>query len=62
VWLDRGELDKILERESGLVGDERRSSYRGEDYDDRRREDRYDNYEYKRRKRKGFLGDLFDFD
>lgn len=44
VWLDRGELEKLIERE----GD-----------DDDRREDRYDD-DRRPRKRRGFLGDVFD--
>ena len=55
VWLDRGELDKIIERGATLE-----SKYRRED------ESHYDDDDYRRshhpRKRKSFLGDLFDFD
>ena len=61
VWLDRGELDKIIER-SGAVYDERGK------YDDRRthRDDFDDSddgrrYGHKGHKRKSFLGDIFDF-
>ena len=57
VWLDRGELDKIIERSAS----EQLSNQRGErdrnDDDDRYREQGYD-----KRRRKGLLGDLFDFD
>jgi Zn-finger nucleic acid-binding protein len=71
VWLDRGELDKIIERSVSLQdkaaqappsippSDPRRDhadKYR----DDYRYAPGYDPY-YKK-KRKGFLGDLFDFD
>ena len=68
VWLDRGELDKIIER----AGDDLRSFDR--DDDDRRpvaRDERYrrgddDDDRWKqprpgRRKRESFLGELFDF-
>jgi hypothetical protein len=71
VWLDRGELDKIIERVSTsmtTVPDgpsrepryEREPQYRDDRrYDDRRDDDRrYD----KRKKRRGFLDDIFDFD
>lgn len=68
VWLDRGELDKILERtlattESRNREDERvftRDRYRDRDRDD----DRDDEARYARRghRRKSFLEDLFDFD
>jgi Zn-finger nucleic acid-binding protein len=75
VWLDRGELDKIIEKsfanesrlgqpgasytnESRPVQDGREHRYDN----DRRYEDdrRYD--DPRRRKKKGFLGDFFDFD
>jgi uncharacterized protein len=56
VWLDRGELDKIIERSSP---DERpRQSYS----DDRHRhhdQRSYDRQPYK--KKKSLLGDIFDF-
>jgi Zn-finger nucleic acid-binding protein len=65
VWLDRGELDKIIERSakelaSQHVGD---TEARERNYEDRYKDDRYRNdpYYYKR-KRKGLLGELFDFD
>ena len=65
VWLDRGELDKIIERSanelaSQHVGD---ADARERNYEDRYKDDRYRNdpYYYKR-KRKGLLGELFDFD
>ena len=61
VWLDRGELDKIIEK--SVPGSQLR------DEDDYRNEKKdYDSYRnqndpnYKRKKRGGFLGDLFDFD
>ena len=52
VWLDRGELDKIIER----AALETRPPE--PEYDDRR--DSYGKPYYK--KRKSFFGDLFDFD
>ena len=54
VWLDRGELDKIIERAGPETG------YRDPDpeYIDRR--EPYGKPYYKRRK--SFFGDLFDFD
>jgi Zn-finger nucleic acid-binding protein len=63
VWLDRGELDKIIDRASPggpaaapaaapAPSSERR---RDDDYDDDRR------YAGKKKKRGGFLEDLFDF-
>jgi uncharacterized protein len=67
VWLDRGELDKILVMErrmqAGPAADDdflqelegrRRGTERGPDYEDRPPD--------KRRRRRGFLEDLLDFD
>lgn len=61
VWLDRGELDKIIERSAtAMLG---RDRYDDDDDDDRRRyHDREDNQSgYYKRKRKSFLDDIFDF-
>lgn len=66
VWLDRGELDKIIDRSVGVTRHEMDSSpraYRRDDRDDSR--DYHDPRRaghYKKEKRKGFLSDLFDFD
>jgi len=73
VWLDRGELDKIIERSTSAApaqsagaappqADPRTdpryaAGHRPYDYDD----DDYRKHGYKQRRR-GFLGDLFDFD
>lgn len=68
VWLDRGELDKIIERtaqtsdvpESRPVDHDRHEQrhYREHrDYDDKKHRE----YEYKKKKR-GLLGEIFDFD
>ncbi len=69
VWLDRGELDKVIERASGHSEYSREHSRR-EDHDDRDRYDSDDDYSRghdhdrhhgKKHKKEGFLGDLFDF-
>jgi Zn-finger nucleic acid-binding protein len=58
VWLDRGELDKIIDRARmeasswSRNAEERRPRY------DRDDDDRYS----RRRRRKSFLEELFDFD
>jgi hypothetical protein len=54
VWLDRGELDKIIERSNQFT---HTSSHRS--FDDNRHEGHTDN-RYKKKK-DSFLGDLFDF-
>lgn len=64
VWLDRGELDKIIERSAQYAAApprpepvrEERGGYREDDRG--HREDGYD----RKKKRRGFLDDLFDFD
>lgn len=61
VWLDRGELDKIIERANGPVAPQavpQREYDRPRDQDDRRYQDPH--YRPKK-KREGFLGELFDF-
>ena len=70
VWLDRGELDKILERAereiplamTGRPGDDYdREDDRRRDYDyERRRDDDSYGRPYKK-KRKSFLSDMFEF-
>jgi Zn-finger nucleic acid-binding protein len=93
VWLDRGELDKIIERSQQLsapayaptapqqqgytsppVSDyrERRDPGYNPEYRDRSRDDdryyddddrrEYDQYGRRKKKREGFLSELFDFD
>lgn len=68
VWLDRGELDKIIERSTLETPppppvQTRQAPNRGyDDRGDRGYSDRdYDNRPRKRKKRGGFLEDLFDF-
>lgn len=54
VWLDRGELDKIIERTAGLAAEASRravarpSPHYGDDY-------------YRHRKKENLPGELFDF-
>jgi Zn-finger nucleic acid-binding protein len=57
VWLDRGELDKIIERSQESPGEGRRDDKPKPYYKDQSHQQ---HYPYKRRK--GFLGDLFDLD
>jgi Zn-finger nucleic acid-binding protein len=62
VWLDRGELDKIIERAAAVKAP---VGWRGDDDDDddRRRhgDARYTDHHYPKKKKKSFLGDMFDF-
>jgi Zn-finger nucleic acid-binding protein len=64
VWLDKGELDKIIERSATQSIHPQQSP--GQPY----RDDDDDDYKYKqdpqqpqqRRRKRGWLGDMFDFD
>ncbi|MGV3616780.1 MAG: zf-TFIIB domain-containing protein [Fimbriimonas sp.] len=60
VWLDRGELEKIMDRSLDY-----RSRDRDDDDDDRHRrtygDPRYDEQYHRKRKKESWLGDLFDF-
>ena len=58
VWLDKGELDKILE----ISGEIQYGDKSQVDYYDRRDDDYYKKHPNYRRKKRGFLGDFFDFD
>jgi hypothetical protein len=55
VWLDRGELDKVLERTARTPSADEPEDVRGEDDDEERGHG-------KRRRRRSLLDDLFDFD
>jgi uncharacterized protein len=65
VWLDRGELDKIIERSAVVAPPQqaapppRREEYRPDDRyrDGYKRDDDY----YKHKKKKSFMSELFDF-
>jgi Zn-finger nucleic acid-binding protein len=71
VWLDRGELDKIIERGAPpapqALADAPRREERYEErdrYDDRRRDERHRGDQYRGKpykKRESFLSDIFDF-
>ena len=74
VWLDRGELDKIIERNSAEIkpvsqtsrpaGDSREAFSSRPDYGSSQREyrgdDGYRHNDYRKGKRKSFLSELFD--
>lgn len=57
IWLDRGELDKIIERSTQFVPGKRPDQYQ----ESRQHDYRDSDYGYKKKKRESFLGDLFDF-
>jgi Zn-finger nucleic acid-binding protein len=64
VWLDRGELDKIIERSADdrPAAPQQAERPRHRDDDDRHRDDRhYGSQQQPYRKKKSLLGELFDF-
>lgn len=69
VWLDRGELDKIIDRSAQSAAPQSRDGRDSRGYDERRDCDKrgYDNRGYdsrhgsKPKRKESFLGDLFDF-
>ena len=63
VWLDRGELDKIIER-SERDDDDRYDRDDGDDRYDRERphdDDREGRFGKRKKKRGGFLSEMFEF-
>lgn len=62
IWLDRGELEKIIERNTAYNQNryENHDQYRREHYDDDYYNHDDHHYNHKNKKR-GFLSDLFDF-
>lgn len=75
VWLDRGELDKLIDRAQASVPappaqavpaqpgryEQQQARPQRPRYEDNRSYDRSDE-RYRKKKRGGFLGELFDFD
>ncbi len=72
VWLDRGELDKIIERNSNLSYNNSSSSK--PQYEQSNRQQNYNKYDnhgshsnygkqgYHKKKKEGFLSEIFDFE
>jgi Zn-finger nucleic acid-binding protein len=65
VWLDRGELDKLIERsDHDDDDDDRRRDFSRRDDDrrpDRERDRDHAPGQYRPKKRKGFLSEMFEF-
>jgi hypothetical protein len=73
VWLDRGELDKIIERSQSEAApaDDRRTAVQPKEACQAQKEEyrgsgKYDEYadnrdKYKKHKKGGLLGEIFDF-
>ena len=63
VWLDRGELEKIIERSNEQSSPGLFQQDHDGHYDNRyeNRHDSHDGYGNQPRRKKGFLSDIFDF-
>lgn len=61
VWLDRGELDKIIDRGNQLVSETPPQRPAPSQYQSYPPQDHYYEKPYKKHKRESFLSDLFDF-
>lgn len=59
IWLDRGELEKIIEKSNQFEQTRYPEKKYDKHYDDNDDQHYPGNHPYK--KKKGFLGDLFDF-
>jgi len=62
IWLDRGELDRLVERAERAVSAPAHAAHRG--YPPPQRDDRHGDHahrEHRSRRRKSLLGELFDF-
>jgi uncharacterized protein len=66
VWLDRGELDKMIERSTADRSTtdpfDRHAYERRVPFEPRWDDDEDERHRYRGRRRKSFLGELFDFD
>ena len=62
VWLDRGELDKIIEKSTSQIS-HTNTSYQEPKYSkENQKYDNYSNQGYHKKKKEGFLSEIFDFD
>ena len=65
IWLDRGELDKVIDRSLATSSGQRSDDERREHSRDYKSSERYREPHregHYKKKREGFLADLFDFD
>jgi Zn-finger nucleic acid-binding protein len=58
VWLDRGELDKIIERSSMQNNSSSKPQYE----QSHNKYDKHNQQGYHKKKKEGFLSEIFDFD
>lgn len=60
VWLDRGELDKIIEKSKSTEEHSQNNEYSRSFQDDKHREYKEQGYHGQKKKKRSFLEDLFD--
>ena len=67
IWLDRGELEKLIERSNQPYPPQQENFYSEGSRHSDQHDKQYDNHsshgydQFGRKKKKGLLGDLFDF-
>lgn len=61
VWLDRGELDKMLERSAVSSAPQQSQQQQSYTQEPSRQHYQSNDHYQKRKKKESFLGDLFDF-
>ena len=70
VWLDRGELDKIIEKSSTYQSNNHSNYFKNDDrnsYNKQSNHQQYNSYDNRqqapyKKKKEGFLSEVFDFD
>lgn len=70
VWLDRGELDKIIEKSSTYQSNNYSNYFKNDDrnsYNKQNNHQQYNSYDNRqqapyKKKKEGFLSEIFDFD
>lgn len=62
VWLDRGELDKIIERNLTSTSNSYSQNSYNEQKSHKEHHNKYANHGYHKKKKEGFLSEIFDFD
>lgn len=62
VWLDRGELDKIIERSSMQNNSSSKHQYEQSHKEHYNKYNNHNQQGYHKKKKEGFLSEIFDFD
>ena len=61
VWLDRGELDKIIERSASIPVSQQSPGYRGDPQGYSKHDDHHDEHgKYGQHRKKSWLSEIFD--